>query len=144
MTNTSVPRRLLSVRLGLLLIVVVLVTAYGMLWVWMNLGGGVWRGEVGVRRAELVSPNRLALIVHSCNGNPVVSLLRETDVDVLVKVVGSSTPLLGGQECLDILEVELQQPLGNRIVVDKHTGQTVPVSIVNSSMARRSQPKEAL
>ena len=101
-------------------------------------GGGTWRGEVSVVRAELRSPpglklsralarDRLALIVDSCNGDPEVSLLRETDVDVQVKVVASSTPLRGGKDCRDVVEVQLQEPLGGRVVVDKHTGQSVTV-----------------
>ncbi len=99
--------------------------------VWLLPGGGVWRSEVRVVKAELRSPDRLALIVGSCNGNPEVSLLRETDVDVQVKVRASSTPFRGGMDCLDLVEVRLQEPLGGRVVVDKHTGQSVSVTTVN-------------
>ncbi|MEA1958431.1 MAG: hypothetical protein U9N44_01990, partial [Chloroflexota bacterium] len=51
---------------------------------WQILGDGVWRAEVRVVYAELRSPDRLALSVASCNGNPEVSMLLETDVDVQV------------------------------------------------------------
>ena len=37
--------------------------------------------------ASLRSPDRLTLVIDPCNKNPEVSLLRETDVDVQVKVV---------------------------------------------------------
>ncbi len=103
-------------------------------WVWV--GGGIWRGEVRVFEARLLSPDRLALAVGSCNGDPEVTLLRETAVDVQVKVVASSTPLRGGKDCQDIVEVQLQEPLGDRILVDKHTGRSVPVSRVGSSSAQ--------
>lgn len=78
----------------------------------------------------LASPRRLVLYVDSCQGGPEVSLLRETEVDVQIKVIASSTPFGGGPECLDPVEVQLQEPLGGRVVVDKHTGQSVRVSIV--------------
>ena len=99
--------------------------------VWQFFGGGVWRSEVSVVGAELRSPTGLRLVVSSCNGDPEVSLLRETDVDVQVKVVASSTPLTGGGDCQDLIEVQLQEPLGDRVVIDKHTGQSVEVSVVN-------------
>ncbi len=66
-------------------------------------------------------------MVASCHGAPRVPL-EETDVDVQVKVISFSTPLRGGLDCLDRVEVHLQEPLGDRIVVDKHTGQSVSVS----------------
>lgn len=100
---------------------------------WSFLGGGIWRGEVRVVEAALLSPDRLALAVGSCNGDPAVVLLRETDVDVQVKVVASSTPLLGGKDCLDGVVIQLQKPLGSRGVVDKHSGKSVPVRRVNPS-----------
>ncbi|MEX0760926.1 MAG: hypothetical protein WD208_08010 [Dehalococcoidia bacterium] len=105
--------------------------------VWQVFGGGVWRSEVSVVGAQVLSPDgdfdfeRLVLIVDSCEGNPHVTLLRETDVDVQVKVVASSTPLRGGCDGLDTVEVPLQEPLGGRVVVDRRTGQSLSVSILN-------------
>ena len=87
-----------------------------------------WRTGVTVYGAYLLSPNRIELIVNSCNRNPEVSLLRETDVDVQVKVVTHPhLALLGSTECLDTVEIQLQGPLGARDVVDKHTGEVVRV-----------------
>ena len=82
---------------------------------------------VSVKSASLISPDRLELLVDSCHGAPRVSL-EETDNDVHVKVIAFSTPLRGGIDCLETVEVFLQEPLGDRIVVDKHTGQTVAIS----------------
>ncbi len=92
---------------------------------WFYLGGGAWRSEVGVVNAELRSPDRVALIIASCNGGPGVTLL-ETDIDVKVKAVAFSTPLHGGDDCLDLVgPIKLQEPLGNRVVIDTHTGRIV-------------------
>ena len=77
--------------------------------------------------AELRSPDRLTLIVASCNKDPEVSLLRETDVDVQVRVTAFFTPSLSVQECQDAVDLQLQEPLGDRVLVDDHTGQIVAV-----------------
>ena len=98
------------------------------LFFFIGTGGYTWRREVSVVEAELRSPDRLTLIVASCNKNPKVSLLRETEVDVRVRVKSDSHPfLLGGQDCLDIVEAQLRGPLRGRTVVDGHTGRSVSV-----------------
>lgn len=91
-------------------------------------GGCTWRVGASVLEAESISPSRLLLIVRSCNQNPEVSQLRETEVDVQVKVLVDIHPfLLGGEDCLDAVEVQLQEPLGDRDVIDKRSGQVVRV-----------------
>ena len=91
-------------------------------------GGCKWRTGASVLEAESISPSRLLLIVRSCNQNPEVSQLRETEVDVQVKVLVDIHPfLLGGEDCLDAVEVQLQEPLGDRDVIDKRSGQVVRV-----------------
>ena len=97
------------------------------------LGCGVFasRAEVDVREAVMQSPERLELVVASCNENPEVSLLRETDVDVQVRVIADYDFFAqSGDDCQDIVEVQLQEPLGDRVVVDKHTGKVVSVTPV--------------
>ena len=96
--------------------------------VWHLLGGGAWRSEVRVDEVVLLAPERLELIVFSCHGAPRVSSLLETGDEVNVKVVAYSTPFRGGLECQDAVEIYLQGPLGDRVVVDKHTGLLVNVS----------------
>ena len=92
---------------------------------WHHLGGGAWRSTVSVVDAELRSPDGLVLMIASCNGGPGVTL-KETDIDVQVKAVAYSTPLRGGDDCLDLVGPRhLQKPLGNRVVVDMHTGRIV-------------------
>ena len=132
MTDSSGSRKLLSGRLGPLIVAVVvtgLLVFVACFMVWHHLGGGAWRGEVRVMEAVLLAPQRLELRVASCHGAPRVSL-RETDVDVQVKVVAFSTPFHGGMDCQDAVEVYLRNPLGDRAVVDKHAGQVVSVTTV--------------
>ena len=91
-------------------------------------GAIAWRVGANVFDARLVSPDRLSLTVSSCNKNPEVSRLRETDVDVRVKVlVDIHLFLKGGQDCQDLVEVQLQEPLGDRDVVDWRSGQAVSI-----------------
>ena len=129
-------------RLGPLIIAVLvtgLLVFVAWFMLWHYLGGGAWRSEVSVRDAQLLSPDRLALMVASCHGAPRVSL-EETDVDVQVKVISFSTPLRGGLDCLDRVEIPLQEPLGDRIVVDQHTGQSVNVSTAIPSPELSTNP----
>ena len=129
MTSSSGSRGFLSGRLGPIIVAVVvtgLVVFVACFAVWLNLGGGAWRSEVRVMEAVLLAPQRLDLGVASCNGAPRVSL-RETDVDVQVKVIAFSTPFHGGNDCDDHVDVYLREPLGDRVVVDRHTGQLVSV-----------------
>ena len=116
MTNSSGSRGFLSGRLGPIIVAVVvtgLVVFVACFAVWLNLGGGAWRSEVRVMEAVLLAPQRLDLGVASCNGAPRVSL-RETDVDVQVKVIAFSTPFHGGNDCRDVVEVTLRGHSGSR------------------------------
>ena len=143
MTNTSGSKRFLSGRLGLLLVAAVVVIGLMAFAVWLLLGFGVYtmRGEVSVLRGYVHYPDRLILVTGGpCEGDQQVSLLRETDVDVQVKVVASSRPSFqGGSDCEPAVEVQLQEPLGDRVVVDKHTGELVSLS-TSIPFSLRSSP----
>ena len=82
---------------------------------------------VSVRSAFLSSPDVLILYVSTCDESPEASHLVETDVDVQVKVVADSHPSPpGGRDCqIRRLPVPLQEPLGDRNIVDMHTGEVV-------------------
>ena len=125
MTNNPGSRRFLYGRLKLLLVAAVVVIGLMAFAVWLLLGFGVYtmRGEVGVLRGYVHYPDRLVLVTGGpCEGDQQVSLLRETDVDVQVKVVASSRPSFqGGSDCEPAVGVQLREPLGDRVVVDKHT-----------------------
>ena len=129
MTNKSGSRGLLSGRLGPLIVVAVvtgLLVLVACFMVWHTLGGGAWFSEVKVVEAILVSPKRLDLEVASCNGSPRASFFETVD-HVRVKVKAFSTPLRGGEDCLDLVSIYLLEPLGDRIVIDRHTGQILEV-----------------
>ncbi len=96
---------------------------------WWFLSVGVWRGGVGVVSAELRSPTGLVLIVDACDEDAKLDGLRESDQAVFVRVDASFTPLRGGGlDCLTSIEVSLQDPLGDRIVVDLTTRRQVSVT----------------
>ena len=133
MANSSGFRGLFADHLGGLIVVVVvtaLVVFLACFVVWYNIGGGAWRGAVRVDEALLRSPDRLDLIVSSCNGDPAPSEWGMTDSAVQVRVVAFSRPLHGGAECQDVLKLDLPEPLEDRIVLDLHTGKTMSVRAV--------------
>jgi hypothetical protein len=127
--TASGTRRFLT---GRRLLVAILVLGMIALAGWLFLGGFTLRNEVSVVEAELHSSDRLALVADSCNGDCEVSQLRETGEDAQVEVVASSPFLGGGEDCFDVVEVQLREPLGDRAVIDLHTGESVSVSRLDS------------
>ena len=78
------------------------------------------RQEVSVREAWLESPDMLVLTADTCNENPEVSLLLETDADVQVMMRADAFPFRQSYpDCVEAITVQLQSPLGDRAVVDK-------------------------
>ncbi len=71
----------------------------------------------------------LHLSVFSCNGEPEVTRLEEGVDEVRIEVT-STTPGPGrsGDGCLDLLDVTLQAPLGDRALIDLSRGVVVEVS----------------
>jgi hypothetical protein len=63
--------------------------------------------------------------VPTCNGEPEVTMLEETEDEVRVEVV--SQRQRGGDDCLDGVQVELDRPLGDRALIDVTSGRTVRV-----------------
>ncbi len=132
--NSPGSRRFLSSRLGRLCIFLyIAAVAVGSLafavWLFTFIGNGgyTWRIGVTVAEARLSAPaDRLGLRVSAdCTKNSEVSRLVETDVDVQVAVVADATPFLHGVDCGGSVRVQLQEPLGDRNVVDKNTGNVV-------------------
>lgn len=87
------------------------------------------RGPVEVWEAYTGGGTGLQLTVGSCNGEPEVTVLEQTDTEVRVEIT-STTPAPGwpGEDCLDGLELTLDAPLGGRTLVDVTTGDTVTVT----------------
>jgi len=95
---------------------------------WVALTSARWRGGVSVVSAESYPDGRLVLEVRSCNGNPEVSRLAETERSVEVGVISSWDSLFfGADDCNDPLEIRLGEPLGDRELIDLHTQQTIRV-----------------
>ena len=118
-----------KVTVLLTFLVTALVTAAALFLVWHNLGGGAWRSSVGILEAypQENRTDRLTLIVQSCNGAPRVRYQQETNSAVRIRVQAFSTPLHGAEECLDALDIQLEKPLGARILLDEHTNREVTV-----------------
>ncbi len=88
-----------------------------------------FRGGVDVMQAEMLSADRFRVNVNSCNADPEVTLLRESDLEVQIKVVSSKWPFRGGgDDCGDVIEVQLEEPLRDRVLIDKHSDREVDVS----------------
>lgn len=96
-------------------------------WLLAGLGVLTIRGGVDVRSGTIFYPDRLLLVTDGhCKGGQQISILRETDLDVQVKVTAPYRPFrLSGLDCEPSVEVRLQKPLGGRAVADIHSGQTV-------------------
>lgn len=125
MARSSGSKASLAGRIWPLVVVAVmtgLLVFIACLMVWYHFGGGAWRSGVSIRDVKLAAPDTLILAVESCHGAPRVAMSHETDVDVLVKIISFSTPQHGGLDCLDSVNVYLEEPLGDRSVVDMHSG----------------------
>ena len=126
MTSSSDSRRLKLGRpgpVGVSVAVAALLVFVASFMVWHHLGDA-WR-EVDVVEARLISPKRLELLIATCSA-PEVSLW-ESDVDIQVKAMSASPPSRGDVSCGGTVEFELQNPLGDRVIIDEHTGQVVKV-----------------
>lgn len=81
---------------------------------------GPERRSVEVLEVLLLTPDSVRLLVASCNGDPTVTELEETGTEVRVEV--SAVVMNPGDACLDELDVALDEPLGERPVVDLTSG----------------------
>ena len=96
-------------RLKLLAVTAVVVAGLAAFAVWLLAGFGVFtlRGEVDVRSGTIFYPDRLLLVTDGhCRGGQQISMLRETDVDVQVKVTAPYRPFrMSGLDCEPSVEV---------------------------------------
>ena len=128
MTSNSGARGFLSGRRGPLIgavVVTALVVLVAFFVVWHVLGRDAWH-EVRVEEARLIDPMSLELFIATCSA-PRVSLW-ERDVDVQVSAMSVSGPSQGGVVCRISVEFDLLKPLGDRAIVDQHTGRVVNVT----------------
>lgn len=71
----------------------------------------------------------LQVMVESCQGEPEISAVDETDTEVQVAVVSTTYTSFGTEVCRDYVIVELAQPLGDRTVIDALTGQVLDLKL---------------
>jgi len=79
---------------------------------------------VAIVEAYIIAPTAFRVNVTSCNGEPSVQSLIETAEEIRLLVVSDKAP--STNECLDTVTVELQSPIGERRLVDEHSGETIP------------------
>jgi hypothetical protein len=81
------------------------------------------RRDAQVVDAELLGDRTLVLQIDACNADENrVSITEEQDL-VTISVSTDDPP--GGDDCGDLVTVELADPLGDRILVDEKTGEPV-------------------
>ena len=95
--------------------------------------GALSCGPAGVEVSEgyLMTTDVVMFSVQSCHQQPQLELW-ETRDEVQIKVTSSTKE--SGLTCQDVVICQLQEPLGERRVLDSHTGNAVPVT--------RETPKE--
>ena len=69
---------------------------------------------------------RLSIEVPTCNGEPEVTILEEDEAEVRVEVV-SQRQRGEVPSCLDTVQVELSQPLGDRELIDLTSDRAIRV-----------------
>ena len=103
------------------------------------------RQDTSVKYGWMRSPDTLVVNAGTCKMNPEVSFLEETDVAVRIMMRTDFYPFRQSfQECLTAKIVQLQEPLGDRVVMDMHTGRVVsvtPVAGASPASSQQDQPE---
>ena len=103
------------------------------------------RQKANVENARLMSPDTLVVNAGTCYMNPEGSFLEETDINVQIMMeIDFHPPRLSYPECLTEVIVQLDSPLGDRVLVDQHTGSVVSVTPVAGASTVASQHEEAV
>lgn len=74
----------------------------------------------------VIGENTLDLKIPSCGGDPELTSLTKDDELVPVEVVATVHDI--GPACADLLKVELDEPLGDRVVLDATSGEALRIS----------------
>lgn len=85
------------------------------------------RRAVSPDGVSLASPTELGVDVPSCNGDPVVDELVEDDEQVGLRIVTTVVVSGDGNACADALPVTLEEPLGERTLIDLVSGEELRV-----------------
>jgi len=84
------------------------------------------RGLVQVVAATAMD-DVLIVEVASCGGEPAVTELDQAESEVCVAVEATTRPTGPANQCLDSIDVRLDAPLHDRVLVDGSNGQAVEV-----------------
>jgi hypothetical protein len=87
------------------------------------------RGPVSLegQEAERDGPASLWVTVPSCNGEPEVVEFDERDTAIHLEVVTTQVVRGDRDDCLDAVRIELDEPLGEREVIDAVSGSSLPI-----------------
>jgi hypothetical protein len=87
------------------------------------------RGPVSLAGGQVrqIAPQELDVDVPSCHGDPELDGLVEDDGEVRIRIVTTMVISGDAQACLDEVQVTLQEPLGDRDVIDAESGETLRV-----------------
>ncbi len=114
--------------LTVLIVFVLVLSAFAFSGNWSMLRGFTVGSGVKILSAHERPANVLVVSVASCNSDPRLHSIREGDSNVRIKVVSNSWPFREGQDdCADGVVVQLNQPLGERELIDGHNGREVDV-----------------
>lgn len=86
----------------------------------------ITRGPVSLAGQTMGAPEPSLLVftVPSCNGDPELTDLDESTDEVRVEITTTQVVRGAAAMCLDSLDIELTEPLGDRTVVDVTSGNT--------------------
>lgn len=90
---------------------------------------GTVRGPVPIGEPMLEGDRLLRVTVPTCNGDPEITVLAESATEVRLEITSTgAAPGWGSDACLDIVDVTLGAPLGERAVIDLSTGDVLDVA----------------
>ena len=92
------------------------------------------RGPVSLEgsEVEVISVTEMSVSVPSCNGDPEVATLDEGGGAVQIEVVTTQVVRGPSDDCLDVVHVALDEPLGDRELLDTVSGEALPVTDVSA------------
>ena len=121
-------------RLGLGKVAAVAVGAVVLVWLVVTVNG--LRNRADVIEAVRSSPDTVSLSVDSCNQNPAVAELEETEPGVFEVLVRKQLPNMG-TDCLDGVSIDVDPELQSIVIVDRvsresfslGTGEPAPIGL---------------
>ena len=91
--------------------------------------GGSSTGRISEIEAGSVAPKSrtLELLMNTCDAKHTIEVVEEGPATVVITIESSRG---SDDDCGDVVLVELSQPLGDRVVIDGHTDEPIPIEPV--------------